>query len=137
MVKEKIALDTNIVIDVLNNKQNTVAFLNGYQTIYLPITVCGELLFGAKNSAKSRENEQKCHGFISNCNLLNINELIAEEYADTRKKLKDKGKPIPENDIWIAATCIVNNIPLATLDSDFKHITNLILVDLNNLTLTS
>lgn len=122
--------DTNVVIDIFNNKQDTIALLSGYQAVYLPITVCGELLFGAKNSAKSHDNELKCHSFISNCNLLNINELIAEEYAIIRKALKDKGRPIPENDIWIAATCVVNNIPLATLDSDFKHITNLPLIDL-------
>ncbi len=131
-MKEKIALDTNIVIDVFNNKKNIITLLNGYQTIYLPVTVCGELLFGAKNSAKSQENEQKCHDFINNCSLLNINELIAEEYAKTRNELKKKGKPIPENDIWIAATCIVNDIPLATLDSDFKHINDLIMIDLTN-----
>lgn len=129
MVKEKIALDTNIVIDIFNNKQNVIALLNSFQRIYLPVTVCGELLFGAKNSAKSQENQQKCQQFISHCDLLNIHELIAEEYAKTRKRLKDKGKPIPENDIWIAATCIVNNIPLATLDSDFNHIDDLILIN--------
>jgi tRNA(fMet)-specific endonuclease VapC len=129
MVKEKIALDTNIVIDIFNNKQNIIALLNHYQTIYLPVTVCGELLFGAKNSAKSQENEQKCHIFISSCNLLNINELIAEEYAKTRNELKKKGRPIPENDIWIAATCIVNNIPLLTFDSDFNHIDDLIIIN--------
>lgn len=132
MVIDKIALDTNVVIDLFNNKLNTIALLNRYQTIYLPITVCGELLFGAKNSTKSQDNEQKCRDFISNCNLLNINELIAEEYANTRKVLKNKGKPIPENDIWIAATCIVNNISLATFDSDFKHVHNLMLVDIND-----
>lgn len=130
MVNEKIALDTNVVIDIFNNKQNIIALLSGYQAIYLPITVCGELLFGAKNSAKSHDNELKCHNFINSCNLLNINELIAEEYANIRKSIKDKGRPIPENDIWIAATCVVNNIPLATLDSDFNHITNLALIDL-------
>jgi tRNA(fMet)-specific endonuclease VapC len=108
MVKGKVALDTNIVIDIFNGKQEILALLNRYEAIYLPVTVFGELLFGAKNSAKHRENEQKCLNFIGSCNLLNINELVAEEYASTRKKLKDKGKPIPENDIWIAATCIVN-----------------------------
>ena len=131
MVKEKIALDTNVVIDIFNNKHNVITLLNHYQTIYLPVTVCGELLFGAKNSARSQENEQKCHFFISNCNLLNINELVAEAYATTRKTLKKKGKPIPENDIWIAATCIVNNIPLATFDSDFDPIDALTIINPN------
>ncbi|RIZ66545.1 MAG: type II toxin-antitoxin system VapC family toxin [Methylococcales bacterium] len=131
MVNEKIALDTNIVIDIFNNKKNIITILNSYQTIYLPITVCGELLFGAKNSAKYQENEQKCHAFISNCNLLNINELIAEEYAKTRNELKKKGRPIPENDIWIAATCIVNNVPLLTFDSDFNHVNDLTIINPN------
>jgi len=130
MVKDKIALDTNIVIDLLNNKHTVISVLNNYQNIYLPVTVCGELLFGAKNSNKSQENEQKCLDFIRGCSLLNINELVAEEYAKTRKSLKTKGRPIPENDIWIAATCIVNNIPLLTFDSDFKHVDDLILIDI-------
>lgn len=133
MVKEKIAIDTNIVIDIFNNKKNIIDRLNEYQTIYLPVTVCGELLFGAKNSARSQENERKCIDFINSCHLLNIHELIAQEYAATRKKLKNKGRPIPENDIWIAATCIVNNIPLITYDSDFNHIDDLVLIDLNSL----
>ncbi|MCX7098389.1 MAG: PIN domain-containing protein [Methylococcales bacterium] len=58
MVKEKIALDTNVVIAIFNNKHHAVTLLNQYQTIYLPVTVCGELLFGAKNSARSQENKQ-------------------------------------------------------------------------------
>lgn len=128
-MKERVALDSNVVIDIFNNNQNTITLLSRFQTIYLPITVCGELLFGAKNSTKSQENEQKCHQFFNSCHLLNIHELIAEQYATTRKELKNKGKPIPENDIWIAATCIVNNIPLATLDSDFNHIDDLILIN--------
>jgi len=130
MVKEKIAIDTNVVIAILNGRQSTIDLLNDYQAVYLPVIVCGELLFGAKNSARSDENEQKCLAFINECRLLNIHELIAQEYAATRKKLKSKGKPIPENDIWIASTCIVNNLPLASYDADFKWIDELVLIDL-------
>ncbi len=55
--------------------------------------------------------------------------LSLKSMQKTRRQLKNKGKPIPENDIWIAATCIVNNIPLATLDSDFNPISDLILIN--------
>jgi tRNA(fMet)-specific endonuclease VapC len=51
---------------------------------------------------------------------LNINELIAIEYANVRLQLKQIGRPIPENDIRIAAICKVNDIPLITRD---KHLT--------------
>jgi tRNA(fMet)-specific endonuclease VapC len=131
MVKnEPIALDTNIVIDVLNNKKVIVESLQDYQDIYLPITVCGELLFGAKNSARYEANVQRFRQFIQACFVLNINELVAEEYSEIRKALKNKGRPLPENDIWIAATCLVNDLPLATHDRHFEMIESLKLVKL-------
>jgi len=132
MVKnEEIALDSNIVIDVLNNKKAIVESLQNYRKVSLPITVCGELLFGAKNSAKRHLNEQRFRQFIQACQVLNINELVAEEYAEIRKVLKDKGRPLPENDIWIAATCLVNDVPLATHDRHFEEIDGLKLVKLS------
>lgn len=93
--------------------------------IYLPVTVSGELLFGAKNSQQRSTNLDEFRNFIKNCEVLDINYLIAEEYSDIRLKLKQKGKPIPENDIWIAAICIVNGLPLLTSDKHFLDIENL------------
>ncbi|NUO00929.1 MAG: hypothetical protein HUU01_09985 [Saprospiraceae bacterium] len=46
-----VALDTNIAIDLMNGKEETLQFVKQFQTVCLPVTVCGELLFGAKNSA--------------------------------------------------------------------------------------
>lgn len=43
----------------------------------------------------------------------------------TRISLKKKGRPIPENDIWIAATCLEHRIPLVTSDSHFNWIEDL------------
>jgi len=126
----KVALDTNIVIDIFNNKKELLQLLRNYQEIYLPVIVCGELLFGAKNSSKRLENERQFRGFIGTCLVLNLNEGVAESYADIRKNLKDKGKPIPENDIWIAAICLVNDLPLVTNDRHFKEVEGLKLIEL-------
>ena len=95
----------------------------------MPVTVCGVLLFGATNSGNSKKNLTKYRGFILSCLILNINSAIAEQYALIRKILKDKGTPIPENDIWIAATCIVYEIPLASNDNHFKNIEGLKLIE--------
>jgi tRNA(fMet)-specific endonuclease VapC len=72
MVTNKIAIDTNIAVEVLNAKPTTIALLETYLTIYLPVTVCGELLFGAKNSSKKAQNEQKYKDFIAKYEVLNI-----------------------------------------------------------------
>jgi len=120
-----IALDTNIAIDILCGKEDVIRKYENYTVLYLPVTVCGELLFGAANSGNSKRNLVKYRGFISGCMVLNINTSIAERYAMIRKKLKDKGTPVPENDIWIAATCIVYEISLATNDKHFNNIESL------------
>lgn len=125
---ESIALDTNIVIDILNDKQSTIRLLKGFPVICLPIVVCGELLFGALNSKKHGTNVPLFHNFIKSCSILETNILVAEQYAEIRLQLKLSGKPIPENDIWIAALCIVNEIPLLTFDNHFTFIKNLNLV---------
>jgi len=122
---DKIALDTNIAIDLLNGKPEIIAAINQFDLVCLPVTVCGELLFGAKNSGKSKANELKYKNFIGACLILETNSLVAEKYADIRFALKQRGKPIPENDIWIAAICAVNNIPLFTRDTHFGNVTEL------------
>ncbi|MCX6237776.1 MAG: type II toxin-antitoxin system VapC family toxin [Bacteroidia bacterium] len=123
------ALDTNVAIDLLNGNVEILLNCEKYTSLYLPVTVCGELLYGAINSNSSKKNLIKYRGFISNCTILNINSAIAEKYASIRKGLKDKGTPIPENDIWIAATCIVYEIPLATSDKHFNNIEGLKLTE--------
>ncbi len=122
---KKLAIDTNIAIDILNGKQNTIEVLQKYDVYYLPITVCGELLYGAMNSKKSNSNLRKFRAFIKSCKILNSNAAIAEEYATVRLKLRQAGTPIPENDIWIAAICNVNKIPLATRDDHFRKVEEL------------
>ncbi len=124
MVKH-IAIDTNIAIALLNNQSTIYSVISKYDIIYLPITVCGELLFGAKNSKLSTKNSKRYLEFIESCVLLDSNLVTAENYASIRYKLKEKGKPIPENDIWIAAICMTNKIPLFTLDKHFQYIDNL------------
>ncbi len=47
-----IAIDTNIAVDFFRNNKEIINKISSYKTIYLPITVVGELLFGALNSIK-------------------------------------------------------------------------------------
>src|SRR5690606_8410841 len=100
----------------------------GFDVICLPVTVCGELIFGAKNSKLSAKNETRYFAFIESCEIVDINIAVAETYGNIRLSLKKKGKPIPENDIWIAATCIANSTNLFTFDKHFQFVAGLDLV---------
>jgi tRNA(fMet)-specific endonuclease VapC len=124
----KIVLDTNISIKFLNGDKNIENIILKYHEVYLPVIVVGELVFGALNSSHPEQNLARHQKFIRCSILLTISEATANMYAKTRLTLKRKGKPIPENDMWIAAICIEHKLPLLTNDAHFKEIDQLNLV---------
>jgi len=115
-------LDSNIVVDYLRNKDDTVKKVEIYHEIYLPVIVCGELLFGAAISGNPLKHQEKTQAFISRSRILVADLNVAQQYAEVRKHLQAKGRPIPENDIWIAATAHTYGFKLITRDQHFANI---------------
>ncbi|WP_409013258.1 type II toxin-antitoxin system VapC family toxin [Dyadobacter sp. CY343] len=129
MALNKVALDTNIAIEILNNNSVTIQSLHAFDMIYLPVVVCGELIYGAINSSRVRYNLSRYESFISDCEVLHANLDVSLKYASFKKSLKDTGCPIPENDIWIAAICATFEMPLFTRDGHFRSIKALELIN--------
>ena len=124
----RVAIDTNIAIKMLNGDEATDRCLSEYSEICLPVIVVGELIFGALNSKRAEQNLERHKKLIQKVTILNISETTANTYANTRLILKKKGKPIPENDLWIASLCIEHKLPLISDDGHFKEIDHLTLV---------
>lgn len=59
--------------------------------------------------------------------ILPVDEEVAEYYSKIYLSLKEKGKPIPTNDMWIAATAMKNGLFLLSYDEHFKEINDLYL----------
>lgn len=116
----RIALDTNHAIAVMNGVAAVEQQVAGYSVVYLPAVVLGELRYGALNSARSEDNLKRVDFLASRCQVLAVTDVTATRYAEIRVALKRAGRPIPENDLWIAATCIEHSLPLATYDSHFQ-----------------
>lgn len=123
----KAALDTNIIVEYL--RQNVVVKKHIYDfitsNIFIPVIVLGELYFGANISLKKDKNRKEIDAFCNTLNIIQIDSEIATYYSEIRKKVKELGKPIPENDIWIAASCIAYDLTLLTLDKHFDNIKEL------------
>lgn len=54
---------------------------------------------------------------------------MAREYGRLKHRMKEKGRPIPENDIWIASAAICYGVSLATRDTHFPEIDDLETLD--------
>lgn len=125
MTGNHVALDTNAAIAILNQTSNVAEATGTPFEVILPVPVIGELRFGALTSTRSKENLARIESLISACRVLDVTQETTVVYAEIRAALKRSGRPIPENDIWIAALCVQHGLALSTADSHFEHIDGL------------
>ena len=85
----------------------------------------GELYFGAYKSSRIHENIARIDEFVLNNVVLLCNAETAKMYGDIKNRLRDKGQPIPENDIWIAVIAQQHVLTLVSNDGHFDIIENL------------
>lgn len=121
----RLAVDTNAVIAYREGISEIYTLIDEADVIILPVTVLGELLYGALNSAKTEKNEQIIQKFAAYSLVMQVDEAVAVRYAKVRNSLKKKGTPIPENDIWIAAACLELEVPLLSRDGHFNFVDGL------------
>jgi len=90
----KYLLDTNIVISLLRKDNEIVEKIEEVDEAYIPVTVIGELYFGAFKSKKVEENIQNISNLLESIPVLGNSVNTARIYGEIKKKLKEKGKPI-------------------------------------------
>ena len=122
MTGNSIALDTNQAIAWLNGRTGLDDWMSRFSVVWLPVIVVGELRFGALKSQRASANAQRIELLISRCGIIEIKASTSQLYAQTRLALLQRGRPVPENDLWIASLCLEHNLTLATSDRHFEQI---------------
>ncbi len=121
----KCLLDTNIVIALFVDDSAVKENLAKTDEVFVPSIVIGELNYGARKSARSKENLARIDDFAESNMVLSCDAGTAQFYGEIKNALRVKGHPIPENDIWIAAIALQHGLTLITRDAHFSEIENL------------
>jgi tRNA(fMet)-specific endonuclease VapC len=124
-VNGDLAVDANAYIAFAAGEPAVLSLIGQADTVYLPSIVLGELLFGAASSARAQRNRELVLGFAAECAAVDVTPAVASRYASVRLALREKGRPIPENDLWIAAACLEHGVPLLTADAHFAEVDGL------------
>ena len=122
-------LDTNIVIAKFANDKTVDQQISKADEIFIPVIVLGELYFGARKSQKINENIQRIDEFAKRNIILDCDLETSKIYGVIKNDLKNKGKPIPENDIWISAIALQYNLMLSTRDNHFNVVDGLQIIN--------
>ena len=126
----RIAIDTNIYTSFKCNDQRVVEAFRDCDFIGVDIAVAAELFSGFSLGQKEKRNRHELEAFLDSprVELLLHGLETAEYYTLIVKRLKAKGKPIPTNDIWIAANAMKKGLALYSFDSHFQEIEGLLLL---------
>lgn len=121
----KFLLDTNAIIALQRENEALKKLLSTATDVFLPVVAIGELYYGAYKSGRVEANRQNIAAFIANRVILHVDADTADVYGQVKQGLRAKGRPIPENDIWIAAFAIQYDLTLITDDVHFAEVDNL------------
>ena len=119
-----VALDTNAYCDFMRGKSSRTEIVYGANLVYLPLLVVAELRSGFVAGELAARNEVEFQEFLREpqVSLLLPDDETTHHYASLYDYLKRKGRPIPSNDLWIAALVVQHGLILCTSDTHFDHL---------------
>ncbi len=128
---KRILIDTNIYSYALRGDQCVIQILQKAEVIGLSSISVGELVSGFKAGNREKKNREELDIFLDSprVQLVYIDEITADYYAEILNNLREIGKPIPTNDMWIAACAFQHGLKLYSMDAHFKSVKGLMLVE--------
>lgn len=125
----QVLIDTNIYSHFKRNDSVVVDAIRGFESIVVNTTVLGELRCGYKLGKNEKKNLYELDLFLDSprVRVVALDEVTAEFYAQVYAQLRQRGLPIPTNDMWIAASAMQHGLALYTLDKHFTNISGLVL----------
>lgn len=81
--------------------------------------------YGARKSSQTEKKLEQLEKLASQAVILPCDAETSYWYGIVKDSLRKTGRPIPENDIWIAAIALQHDLTLATRDNHFQTVENL------------
>jgi predicted nucleic acid-binding protein len=123
----RIALDTSAYSRFRSGDSRVHDLLASAEVVLVPATVLGELYGAFEFGTRAKENRIALAEFLAEpfVEVTPANADVARRYGRVYAALRRAGRPIPANDIWIAAAAMDKAACLLTFDRDYEHVAGL------------
>ena len=125
--RSAVVLDTTAYSRLRTGHGKLLDRLSRATIVHVPVVVLGELEAGFRRGSRYAENRRVLEEMLDETfvSVLDVDAGVARRYGMVLAHLRERGRPIPTNDVWIAATTIQAGGHLLTFDSDFEHVEGL------------
>lgn len=123
-----ILFDTNAYASFKRNEKSIIEIVQSAELIGISPVVIGELIAGFEGGNKVQQNKVELEQFLESSRVIiyPITRDTSFFFSQIYSSLKNKGKPIPTNDMWIASQALEHGCVVCTHDKHFSFIEGLI-----------
>lgn len=123
-----VLLDTSAYSELKRGNDAVAKLVRDSEEILLSAVVVGELLYGFRRGSRLERNVDEFERFVerAHVHLVPVTMVTADRYARIATRLREKGTPIPSNDIWIAAHAMETGADLVSFDLHFAQVDGLV-----------
>ena len=123
----RVLLDTNAYSALIAGQHEVGERIREAEEVLFSTIVLGELLFGFHSGSRYERNRRLLDEFLQEprVRIVTLSLVTAERFGEIFASLRTRGKPIPTNDIWIAAQAMENDSELLSADAHFGFVENL------------
>ncbi len=120
----RLLLDSNAYSLLVRGHGQTADLVREAEEVLFSAVVVGELLFGFWRGERFEQNIAQLSAFLDGprASFVPVGPVTADRYGRIAASLRAKGRPIPTNDIWIAAHVMETGADLVSADRHFEHV---------------
>ena len=123
-------LDSGAYSAFMSGNHRVREIVQDAEQVLMSAVVVGELLYGFRQGQRLDQNLSELRSFLDRpyVSFVPVGPVTADRYSRIMASLKARGRPIPTNDVWIAAHAMETGADLVSADSHFGHIDQVVWV---------
>ena len=126
----KVMLDSDAYSEFMRGNQRVGDIVRSAEEIVMPAVVVGELMYGFRQGQHIEERIAQLRSFLDRpyVSFVPVGPVTADRYSRIMASLRERGRPIPTNDVWVAAHAMETGADLVSADSHFGDIDQVVWV---------
>ncbi len=123
----RILLDTNAYSAMVRGQADVCVLVRESEHVLLSMVVIGELLAGFRRGSQYERNRRVLDEYLASPYFSSIPVTLttADRFGRVWAGLRARGRPIPTNDVWIAAHAMETGAELVSFDRHFSEVEGL------------
>ena len=124
----RLLLDSNAYSLLMRGDQQVAELVREAEEVLLSAVVVGELMYGFRRGSRFERNIAQLRSLLDSpyVSFVDVSRVTADRYSRIAASLRAKGRPIPTNDVWIAAHAMETGADLLSADQHFEHVDGIV-----------